>query len=153
MKVHVSLSKGQPTGLKYFQKNDYDIAVRNTKRFRSYDAMVYMKPKDFLAVAADFRPRENTIRELVTLLRQGGQFDQIPYLRLSHVADSTFQVEGHEGRHRSMAIHSLDPNALIPVRLTAHSTDWRGLDLIGKQITLLDQDNHGQSIHVEVADV
>lgn len=153
MKVQVSLSKGKPTGLKYFQNEDYDLAVSTSRRFRSYDAVVYMKPKDFLAVAASFRPRENTIRELVTLLRQGGQFDQIPYLRLSNVTGNIFQVDGHEGRHRSMAIHSLDPNALIPVRLTAHSIDWKGLGLVGKKITLRDQDNSGKSIEVEVADV
>ena len=116
--------------------------------------MVYMKPKEFLLASADFNPKSDTIDHLVGLLKGGGQFEQIPYLRVSETDNpKVFKVEGHEGRHRSLSIQQVDPNCLMPVRVFADGLNWKGAGLIGSSITLIDEDRKGRIVKVRVEDV
>lgn len=154
MKLIISLSGSHPNGLKYFQRPDYDLAIRTARRFRSYDTMVYMKPDQFLQLAADFRPKRDTISNLVSALKDGTQFEQIPYLRVSETdVAGVLQVEGHEGRHRSLSIKHIDPDCLMPVRVYADGLKWKDEGLLGKTITLIDEDEKGHTVKVRVEDV
>lgn len=106
-------------------------ALRNTEDARSRETLVWMKPDDFLKVAAK---RGTTQTETGVSnakrrsIRQGFNTEEglndIPYL-LTERNDKAkaYEVVGHEGRHR-MDVFKEQGVDLVPVKLIDRTTRW-----------------------------
>jgi hypothetical protein len=91
-------------GDRHFNMSDpYVGEARNPK---SRTALVHMSPADFLGlIPSEFdQDKLNNTRQLAA---KGVPFKSVPTLSFIHDGKGNAKVYGHEGRHRSMALHEL----------------------------------------------
>ena len=99
----------------------------------SRERLVYMKIDDFLALARGGfdKAKERTVS---LLLRDKIPLDSIPYLKVENAPEDdeevkmdnsakSWQVDGHEGRHRARALHALGIKE-IPVVIIHATMRW-----------------------------
>jgi hypothetical protein len=71
--------------------------------FKSREKLIDMSIRDFLRLAK-FGRYDPKYAETSRLLRSGKKFTSLPFLLVSLDKDGILKVEGHEGRHRAMAL-------------------------------------------------
>jgi len=93
----------------------------------SRDILIYIHPKDFLAVAmSGFCDKK--MKNVQDLVQDNIYFNDIPFLNFVHDGEGTARVTGHEGRHRARALLELGINEM-PVVLR-HRYDENGQAMI-----------------------
>lgn len=94
-------------------------AFENIGGYKSRDILVHMSPDQFISLAEHLdQPSPEKQDRVRGLLEQGIQFESLPHLSFSHDGQGNAKVQGHEGRHRAMALKSLGVES-IPVVLTS----------------------------------
>ena len=121
-------------GARYFSPEAIERAEGETG-YKSRVTMIAMSPADFLAVAEHLsEPTPSKQKTVEGVLNAGKQLRSLPNLSFSVNDDGTAQVEGHEGRHRAMALERRGVK-LIPVRFESqgsHGIRWSEQTETGK---------------------
>ena len=102
-------------GDKFFAQDEIDIYTRQARNPKSRETLTYMSPQDFLALAKKTTAGEKT-EKTRKLLREGTQFESIPFLSVQNQGGGNAKVVGHEGRNRMMALAEAGVES-VPVRL------------------------------------
>lgn len=108
-------------------------AVPDNRQVDYLGVKVMMKPSMFLRVASPLKPEQGweTADYLADQLQKGKSLGN-PFLEVivptdEVKGDGTWQVKGHEGRHRMMAIYSLHGDVPVEVHLF-FAFGYRGRD-------------------------
>ena len=102
-------------GDRFFSQDEIDIYTRQARNPKSRETLTYMSPQDFLALAKKTTAGEKT-EKTRKLLREGTQFESIPFLSVQNQGGGNAKVVGHEGRNRMMALAEAGVES-VPVRL------------------------------------
>lgn len=92
--------------------------------YKSRDKLIEMKIDDFLALCKEGRS-EGKLCDARSVIRQGESLHDIPYLHIARSEQSLNEliVDGHEGRHRAMALAEMGFKTM-PVILRAAHIRW-----------------------------
>lgn len=97
------LATGEVDGAAYFDpeavKRAYD------QHPMSRETVVHMSPQQFLMLAHEIlEPRPEKERTINEALNSGAKLSDLPYLSAITEEDGNLRIDGHEGRHRMMAL-------------------------------------------------
>lgn len=114
MKLVEIASTWQQLVSQYF--NDCAVRAGNFKSPQSRTTLVLMSPQDFLLMSLKDGVEQRLKDEYTEHLKQGGRFDDIPFLQMINNGDGTASIIGHEGRHRMYAFIQMHV-PIVPVRI------------------------------------
>jgi len=83
-----------------------------------------MTPREFLDLAAPMHKQDTNSKWIADRISEGKSVaPPILYTKWNE-ATNTWEVVGHEGRHRSKAIHDFNPETKMPVAIIPQSPGW-----------------------------
>ena len=93
-------------GAEYFDPEAVKRAY--SQNHMSRETVIHLSPKQFLALATHLRePNPRKQDTVASALEQGKKLSDLPYLSAVTDANGNLLIDGHEGRHRAMALDSL----------------------------------------------
>lgn len=120
MKIIIS---SRSSALPYFDQDEVEKLTITKNRPR--EKLILMPINHFLILArriAGGELHDEKTRTVNSLLDQGKKFNSLPFLK-TEVGSTYFQVTGHEGRHRAMALKALGCTDM-PVRIISETVLW-----------------------------
>lgn len=110
---------------RYFTRDAIAKAVRESNPYKSRTALVWISPRTFLKLTPTLKMPDFSYYS--DMLTAGSKLEQVPHLRTKPTGQDLkqFQVIGHEGRHRSLAILHKNIDGTIPVLLIDIETRWK----------------------------
>lgn len=109
-------SSGAHDGDAFF--NEQSLEDASAQNVKSRDTLIHLSPAQFLAMAEPTnsgQPYPPKMQSVKSVLKQGGNFSDIPQLLFVNMGDGTALVVGHEGRHRAWALQEIGVKSL-PVK-------------------------------------
>ena len=131
-----------------------NLEALRVPEYKSREKLIELPIDDFLAMA---KPGHMKAKEVETskLLKKGTKFSSIPFLMAYAGKDGTFKVEGHEGRHRALALKKAGYETM-PVVLKTHirwseQTDPKKFDYVAKWPTAIVSEDGTKTIPMPVS--
>lgn len=120
---------------KFFKKSKIDEAKREAQSLKGRETLVYITPRDFLKLAPELSHYAE-YDGLKDLAEKGVQFSDVPYFKTDPKSNNVFKIQGHEGRHRCLALVKMNVRGKIPVRIIDLTTRWLEDGYYKKSISL-----------------
>lgn len=114
-------------GLKYFEKGAVERAYKQNAMSR--ETVIHISPTQFLLLASKLeQPNPAKQEKIQSAIDSGSKLSDLPYLSTTTNKDGNLEVDGHEGRHRMLALKELNISS-VPVILISgdqgHKSSYR----------------------------
>lgn len=146
-KILISLSLSD----KYFDPRKVQAAEQESRDRKSRETLVYMTPKQFLELASKrFTQDQEKLSTIRGVIKSNKPLSDVPYLKTEHVRGFDFKVIGHEGRHRSIVLDTVNSSYKMPVRIIDASVRWIEDNLDGQIITIYAQETNARKLSIKL---
>lgn len=111
-------------GAEYFDSKAVERAYKQNPMSR--ETVIHLSPRQFLLLANELQePNPRKQETVASALERGKKLSDLPYLSAVTDADGNLQIDGHEGRHRMMALGSLGVHTVPVILISGESGQGR----------------------------
>jgi hypothetical protein len=111
-------------GAEYFDPKAVERAYNQNPMSR--ETVIHLSPKQFLMLANELKePNPRKQETVASAIEQGSKLSDLPYLSAVTDMDGNLFIDGHEGRHRMMALASLGVRSVPVILISGESGEGR----------------------------